>query len=76
MQFIKIDENYAVNIDRIVDVAYAHAVYADGMPEDGARSTEARVVIRIAGTAEVEERTLEGEAAEDFWSRVTGVSLR
>lgn len=76
MQFIKINETYAVNADRIGDVSYTSV--DDGEEETGnyRDHTQAKLIIRIAGTSEVEERVLEGPAARSFWDRITGASPR
>ncbi len=75
MQFIKINDSYAINADRIVDVSYTSWSFEEEASGDRER-TPAQVIIRIAGTVEVEERVLEGHAAENFWDRITGASPR
>ncbi len=72
MRFIRIGDAYAVHVDRILDVSYTDAACGelrDGVWSDG---TPARVTVRLAGAAGVEERTLEGYAAETFWSNLVG----
>ena len=76
MQFIKIDDTYAVNADRIVDVSYTSMTNAEEEAEGGRGRNPAKLTIRIAGTMEVEERTLSGPAADSFWDRITGASPR
>ena len=71
MRFSKIGETYAVNADRIMD-ARGYEESAEG----AGSHNEAAVTIRITGATEVEERTLTGQAAETFWSNLTGTALR
>jgi len=75
VQFIKIGDSYAINLDRIMDAAYTARGYTESA-EGGGEHTEASVTIRIAGATEVEERTLAGHEAESFWSNLTGTALR
>jgi hypothetical protein len=75
MRFIKIGDSYAVNADRIMDATYTARGYEEAGEGAGAH-TRAAVTIRIAGATKVEERTLEGQAAESFWSNLTGTALR
>ena len=75
MQFIKIGDSYAINLDRILDAAYTARGYTES-GEGAGEYSEARVTIRIAGANEVEERTLVGPEAESFWSNLTGTALR
>jgi hypothetical protein len=75
MRFIKIGDSYAVNADRIMDATYTARGYEE-TGEGVGEHTQAAVTIRIAGATEVEERTLEGQAAESFWSNLTGTALR
>ncbi len=75
MRFIKIGESYAINTDRILDASYTARRY-DETEEGVGEHTGATVTIRIAGAVEVEVRTLEGQAAEAFWSNLTGTALR
>ncbi len=75
MRFIKIGDSYAVNADRIMDATYTARGYEE-TGEGVGEHTRAAVTIRIAGATEVEERTLEGQAAESFWSNLTGTALR
>ena len=76
MRYVKINETYAINADRIVDVSFTPGGYGEEKADGWGERIQAKAIIRIAGAVEVEERTLEGNAAEDFWNNLIGGSDR
>ncbi len=74
MRFIRIGDSYAINADRILDVTYTAMSYEEKGTDEWEKRVPATISIRIAGAIEVEERTLEGQAAENFWGALIGSS--
>jgi hypothetical protein len=76
MRFIRIGDGYAINADRILDVTYTAMSYEEKGSGEWDKRIPATISIRIAEATEIEERTLEGQAAENFWSALTGSSVQ